>query len=489
MIKKIGQHTVIYGIGTLASKSVAFWLLPLYTSYLKPADFGVLGLISITTDIAGTILGGGLAGAMLRFWNKGDDPEERRTCVATALTATLIFGIVGIGLAVLLSPLLAQIIITDPRYVLALSLGFIGTMFELSLAIPMDFLRARERSTNYVLISFIRGSANMGLTIYLVVGQKMGVEGAIWPNVIIGGLVAPVLIIHTLRLVGGFKLSGPLLRAMLAYGLPLVPTVLSLTALTSANRYFLKHYENLTAVGLFSLAATIAAIPQGLVTASFNQVWTFMMFDAVKRKNAAEIIARVLTYYLLVLVYVSLIICALAGDLLRVMAQPAYWSAYTVIPTILLGVIAYGAASVTSTGFYVHDRTLWRTYLVFGAAGLSLLLNIILIPRLHLQGAALATSLAFLALFFATAWLAQKLLPVAWEVRRCVQLVVIATGLGAAALATIGPFSGLWPGACLRALIAFSLPLWLLLTGFFSAEEIRAVRCRFHEEESTSVPS
>lgn len=473
---KLGRHALIYTLGTLAGKAASFVLLPLYTRYLNPADFGVLEMLSITTEITSIVLGAGLSGALIRYWKKYDSVAEQRTVASTALGAVLLLGAVGILLAVLLHPTIARLVLGGSRFAFALELMFIATFFEIAIALPMDLMRAQERSVLYTTVSLLRGIANMALTIYLVAGRQMGVLGAVWANVIISGLAAPLILLYTLTVVRSVKISLVQLRELLRYGLPIVPAALALYALHSTGRFFLRSHIGLAEVGLFSLGFKISVMVQVLVTSPFNQVWSWLMFDVAKREQAAETTARIMTYYLLVASGFALFLCALSRDLLHLMAAPAYWSAYAVVPTIIIGYIAYGAEGITSAGLYIKERTLYRAYLVFGAAGLNVVLNELLVPVWRMQGAAAAGSLSFILLLLGSAFLARRLFPVPWEIKRYVHLLAVNVALGALAFATIQYYPGILPGAILRGLIALSMPVWLLLTGFFRPEELGALR-------------
>jgi len=80
----VGRHTLIYGTGVLLSNALAFIMLPIYTRYLTPADYGVMGLIEMTLDVVAILGGAQLVSGIYRFYHKAGSPEERDRVIATS---------------------------------------------------------------------------------------------------------------------------------------------------------------------------------------------------------------------------------------------------------------------------------------------------------------------------------------------------------------------------------------------------------------------
>jgi O-antigen/teichoic acid export membrane protein len=130
-IKFLLKHSSIYGIGTIVGQAVGFILLPLYTRYLTPTDYGVATLIDITMGLAGVAAGSGIANAMPRFYYDRQDDEGRNLVISTLYT---IIGLFGIAVSVSLlacSGLLSNMLFHSSAYrihfrlaTMSLALGF-----------------------------------------------------------------------------------------------------------------------------------------------------------------------------------------------------------------------------------------------------------------------------------------------------------------------------------------------------------------------------
>ena len=76
--KSLGKQSAIYGAGIVLGKLASFIMLPVYTRYLTPADYGVLELLSMTIDVIGMIAGIGIGSAVFKFYADEADEAGKR---------------------------------------------------------------------------------------------------------------------------------------------------------------------------------------------------------------------------------------------------------------------------------------------------------------------------------------------------------------------------------------------------------------------------
>ena len=78
-LSRIGKHTLIYSLGVVLSKAVSFFMLPIYTRFLTPADYGVMELIEMTLDIISIVAGAQIAIGIFRYYHKAQSEAEEGT--------------------------------------------------------------------------------------------------------------------------------------------------------------------------------------------------------------------------------------------------------------------------------------------------------------------------------------------------------------------------------------------------------------------------
>src|SRR6266851_1573330 len=102
-IRLFFKHAAIYGLANLLLYAGSFVLLPLYTCYLSPADYGVLEILGRLAETFGTcMLVGGLRQAMLTFYQQNQDAERERL-VSSTLALVLCTCLLGGGLMMALA--------------------------------------------------------------------------------------------------------------------------------------------------------------------------------------------------------------------------------------------------------------------------------------------------------------------------------------------------------------------------------------------------
>ena len=165
-----------YTASSVISKLFALALLPVYTRYLTPTDYGTAELLLASVIVLSIFVRLGLIEALMRFFFKFDDHEERARVVRSTFTALAITTTVGSGVAALFADQLSQLILdrSEPKLMLITILGlWVFTNYELQLAI----FRLNEAAKWYFVTSIANVSLTIALTLYLVVGRDLGREG------------------------------------------------------------------------------------------------------------------------------------------------------------------------------------------------------------------------------------------------------------------------------------------------------------------------
>lgn len=432
-IRGIGRHAVVYGAGIAISKLAGFLMLPIYTRLLTPADYGVLELLSMTIDLLGTIAGVGLASSVFKFYADHDPGRDRNEVVSTAALAvtaiaalTALAGMVGSGG-------LAGLLLDTGEGPLYFRIFFLIYLANTAETIPLLYMRAVQRSGLFVLATSAKLLLMLTANIYFVVVLRMGVLGVLAGNLLATTISAAALSAYLFREVG-FAFSPTKLRAMARFGYPLMLVYVGNFALVFSDRYFLNHFHGARDVGLYSLAYKFAFVLSAFAATPFQMVWAPQRFMIAKRPDAPAVFRRVFLYLNVVLGIVALGIALFARDVIAVMADPAFQPAYHVVPLLVVAQIIHHWAGYANLGFFLRERTGDFARSSFVGAAAVLVLNLLLIPRWGVQGAAWATLGGYAARFVAVYIAAQKHYPIdyGWgEVARFYAVLGVAFGVRA----------------------------------------------------------
>ena len=179
-VRTAARHSAVYGLGGMAIKAISFLMLPVYTHYLSPLDYGVLEILDLSMSLLGMFLNMGMTAALLRFYGAARSPEEKNKVVSTALifvtgTGILMFAL-ALGLVRPVSALLFGPGVPSSYLLLSFSSFVLGYISEL----PRGYVIALEASGTFVAMDTVSLLAMLTLNVVFVVVLKMGVAGILW---------------------------------------------------------------------------------------------------------------------------------------------------------------------------------------------------------------------------------------------------------------------------------------------------------------------
>jgi O-antigen/teichoic acid export membrane protein len=413
-VKSLVKHGAVYTVGTVLRQLVSFLLIPLYTNYLTPAEYGILELMGLTVDIVAIFVAVAMTMAVMRFYHKYDTTEAQNRAVSSALIGTVTLMAVATAICFALSSQISSLVFDSTEYTFYFQLMFGSMFFTSGIEIPMVFYRARLRSLAVVILSLVKLVIQLSLNIYFLVVLDKGVEGVLYSGVISAALISAYMVVTTFREVG-IHFSWPQYKEMLLFGAPLLVADLSIFALTYADRYFLNHYSDLTSVGLYSIASKFAIVVSLLFSSPFRAIWGVQMYEFAKQDNRAELFGRVATYFLMGALAISLALSVFTKDVLRVMSEESFWSAYHLVPVLCITFVLKGLIAITGAGILIKSKTKYKAISTAVAMIVALLLNYLMIPRWGGYGAAAAGLFAAAVRLGIDAFYSQRLLRVDYQ--------------------------------------------------------------------------
>jgi O-antigen/teichoic acid export membrane protein len=470
---RLSSHSIIYGFGVVVSQLVGFFLIPLYTRYLTPGDYGALEIFTATMSVLSVVFGLGLTTALFRSYYLHDDAEKKKTVISTAflfLTATsAILTLLLIGLSHSFSTLLFH----SGEYTFYFRVIFLTLFCNTGVAIGLSVLQARQEPTRYALVAVSQVVISIALNIVFVIVLHKGVLGILEATLIAAAMIY-LSLMATLIKRAGFSFSRDELKRMLAFGLPLVPAGLSSWILTLSDRYFLQFLSTPTELGLYSLGYKFGMVISPLLVGPFQLAFTPFTFYLAKEQNAKQTFSRILTYFMLVAMLAALALSVLSREVLAIMATPAFHSAYKVIPLIALSYVLYGCYFVLMVGINLEGKTRSLAVFVACAAVLNLGLNYTLIPHYGMMGAAIATLISYIILPVGSYLVSQRYYPIKYEWGR-VAKICLAFGVIFAGSLFIPYQSGVVTGVY-KLLTLLAYPILLYVFRFYHPEEIQKTK-------------
>jgi O-antigen/teichoic acid export membrane protein len=457
-VREIGaavRHGAVYSIGNILAKMMGFLMLPLYTHYLVPADYGLLELVELSISVLGMVLQMGIAPALLRCYAAASSQEEKNKAVSTVFLFVAATGVAvyvcGIALVRPVSALILGPAVPSKYLLLSFS-SFVLSYIAGPLRI---YLRALEASGKLVLLDTASTAMVLLLNITFIAGLKLGLIGVLLSPILVN-IAWIVLAVATLSRIG-LCFSKRLLRGMMQFGLPLILSNLAAFSLNFGDRFYLQHYRSLTEVGLYALGYKFGFMINVLLVQPFVFMWQSRMYAIHANPEYRSIFRQIFILFSMVLTYAALAMALLGRETIHLLAGPAFAGASEVIPIIALAYVVCGIGSYLQTGLYLTNRTGWIGAISGISALVSLLLYAILIRRYGMLGASWATVLSFTVLAVASEWCSRRVCPLGLDVPRVVLGVALAGAFYGAFLWWTPPNLATSVAVKLGALAAFPL--------------------------------
>jgi O-antigen/teichoic acid export membrane protein len=466
------KHTSVYAVGNMLVRAAGFLLLPLYTTHLTTAHYGVLELFYSASAILSTLLGMGLAHATLRFYFEYDDEAQRRIVVSTTLVATLAIAVPPILLLLPFSGLIADLAF-DGDFVYGIPIVLATLVLELMRQVCLAYFRAREYSVRYVVSALLQLAVQVAANVYTVAVLRLGVEGVLFGNMLAVLAGTGYLLRTTLRECG-FRFRFGLFREIFAYCYPFLLNSMVGVVVHNADRFLISHFVSLEGLGIYALALKFGQMLRILVIESFQLGFGSFRFSIIHRSDAKETIARIATYYLLLVVIPGLGLSVFAREIITVMATPDYLPAASLIPVLVLGTCFGCLGYVFQTGVLFEKST--GKILKVGVIQSSVLLALdaSLIPLFGYVGAVFAMVVAAITQGTALFVISQRLYPVTYDFRRIGTMLL--AGIGAFALSLQAPTHPLWLAVGLKVLVLVGFLVALLLGRVLYGDEWEGIR-------------
>jgi O-antigen/teichoic acid export membrane protein len=422
------KGTGIMALAGLLEKGVAFFLLPLYTHYLTPADYGAVELFIVLLTIMDIVVQQGLVSAVFKriAFDKGENEiEDYRTVMGTAIIYVLGTGLlVGIAMIVFagqLSPLLFD----QPGYDFLMAVGaltLITRVVEKILIVP---LRSAQRYTTCAAISFVIFCSKLTGNLVFLVHFDAGFASLLYGQCA-GAVVGIIAAAIAARKYVSFRFDRAELRVLTKFGHPLIFSAIGLLVLNSTDRVLLKYFGENTLVGLYSIASKLGFAVDAFLLGPFRSTWPTVYYKIAREDGAHA------TFGLFALRFFGLgLVATLAAHwfapyALWILTTPAYYPAASAVGLIVASVFLYTLNDILKVGMNITARTHLLPIRVVLAGVVNVVFGFLLIPVWGIVGAALATIVAYAFMDWFTIWACRDFYRIDYDWAGAAKLTVFA---------------------------------------------------------------
>ncbi len=392
-LKKLTGESLVYGLGQAGGRAVQLLLVPALTRLLEPGAFGVGELVIAYSQTAVLILVFGMDGALARHFYREPDRAARIRMASTSLLFRLAVAVTVALLLWLFAAPLAQLFVSGEVYRKYIRIGAATLPLTLVVLFGNDVLRVTFQPGKFITLNIAQTVLVGGASLWLVWARHLGVAGVLYGRLFgdgVSAFLALVLVRHTVRP----RFSAPALKRLLAYGAPTVPAAFAYGLVASVDRFFLQRTRSLAEVAVYAVAIKFFSVVNMGVSA-FQLAYGPWAFAHAESQDGPRLFARAFGAFMAAASCAALAAGAFAPEALRVLVPEPYRAAAWPAVFLVFAAVAQGSYTVASVGIGISLKTWLLAFGAFGAAAVSLVSCLLLVPRFGAAGAAVATLLAY----------------------------------------------------------------------------------------------
>ena len=445
-IKKFAGQTAIYGISTVIARFLNFFLTPVYVRLYSPKVYGIFSVMYSWASMLNALLAFGMETTYFRYLNKYEN-DKQKVYNNTFFTVSLIaftFLLFSFLFVDDIATWIQRGNVNDPDYARYIKYFIYILVADALAVIPFAKLRADGRPIRYSIIKFVNILTFIGLNLlfifvfpliikegwfgteYLIGWYKEGWVGYVFVSNLIASLVTLLLLTPELLKLT-FRYDASLLKEMLVYSLPVLIANISFIINENIDKIFLGQLLPAEIaeqeVGIYAACYKIAVFLSIFINA-FRLGAEPFFFSQSKNKNATETYARIMDYFVIA---VSLIFVFLVAniELLKyfiykedAVEQALYWSGLRIVPILLFGYVSLGIYINLSIWYKLSDQTRYGLYISGIGAILTVVLNLIFIPKFGYMASAWISLTAYTLMMILSYLWGQRNYPIPYNLKK-----------------------------------------------------------------------
>jgi len=423
-LKQLVSDSLIYGLSGIVGKMIGIFLIPLYTRLFLPKDYGIINLINTSFFLISLLVVCGLDSSVARWFYDSKEEEDHKKTFAAYIWFQLIIAIVICCLIIISSSWISRAFFKEPGKCIYFILPALSLITNILPSVLINWYRVHRRPVATVIFTIAQTITTIGLTILFVIVFR-------WH---IAGVFAAITVSSTIfSIVVAFELKGWLnftwfkkerLREMLKFALPMIPAALSYWLLNNTDSYFIAYFTKSTSeVGLFAIGAMVAS-GLSLFIGAFQQAWGPFAFSIIDNEDAKKVYASVFLLYGYIIGLLAALLMLYAPEILMIFTASEYHDSAWVAGILGYNLLLIGLSYIAIIGTTIKKSSTPYGYAMLYATILTILLNVILIPKYGKEGSALATVIAQVLVPVYLFYIGQKVYPIPYKFAHVTTVII-----------------------------------------------------------------
>ncbi len=467
MLRDIIKKTGTYSVAMMASRAMGFLLLPVYTRYLTPGDYGVMELLDLTVNLASLLVGGRLGSALFYFYFAAETEEEKEKCISTAFFGAVLLGCACAAISLFGASTLSQIVFGTASYARYFRLVFFGLGFSMPVEMGYCCMRTFGQSGQYVRANLCYLVGTTALNLVLLILFRWGVSAILTSGLVGFAVLAGYTTWYVLSPMMKISIDLGLLWRLIRYAVPLGLSGLAVFFVHYGDRIFLRNRISLDELGVYSLAYKIGMLVS-FCHAPFVLHWNSQVCAIVNAPNGEKVYVRTLTCLMAGLSVIVVVLSLFIQPGLRLLVTPGFYGAGVLVPWLATAYLIRSLGAHLQSVFTAEGKPGLEARVNTVGAVACFAAYALLIPQFKLWGAVAATMVGFSFTLGYGFWEAQRLRRFRFDYQKLLRIALF-TAIAISAFFLLHP-AGLGPQCGLAVLLTAGHALSVLFGGFDKEE-------------------
>ena len=433
--QKIFNNSLLYAMGTVFSKAVGFFLVPIYTYCVSDADYGIATTITSFVSTFGVVIMLSLRAAMIRFYNEYKE-EERRIFVGTITAFVTVNAVFICTLLCIFNKLYSPWLFKEVDFYPLVFLGVLSLGAEGIYLTYQSLLQAKQDGRGYSVNSIIYLLVHTIAVVIFVLWLRYGALGIVLSNLVTNIFFALYGIVN-MRCKGlmAFSWNKQMLSKSVKYSLPILPHNLSSNMGTYATKIIINTYIGYALSGLYTLAAqfsTIINMVQSSINLAFRPWFIEQMDNGEEgREQIKYMTGMIMSLY----AFVAVMISFFCKEIVLILAEKSYANAWKMVPFFII-------TQLISFVYYTHIQTVMynvkisKFSAVCSLSGLivNILFSLLLISPLNIYGVLIARLISQIVMAGITVVMNRRSEKVDFGLGKMIVMILLASAFSVAAV-------------------------------------------------------
>lgn len=440
-LRELFSDSVVYGFSNVVARFMNYLLVPFHTDVFSTARYSIVSLVYASITFLNVILQMGMESAYLRY---AEDRKEASNIFKTIQLSLIAVSTIAVTLLWLVMPVALSAMNLDSNtsgiYIMMLGILWFDTLS----IVPFAELRLVRKSIQFAVLKMLHVFINVGLNFYLILSLDYGIEAVFIANLVASIIITGLIWAITADLWKG-KWSQKWVGTIFSFGLPFIPAGLGHATNEMLDRFLLNSMDPAVAerlygvgitpedvVGIYSACYKLAVFML-LMVQMYRMAWQPFFMRYSRDKDSATLFSRAFVYfngfaavaYLGVALFKDQIVAINVPILNATLINSEYWLGLEIVPLLLLAYWFQGWYINFSSGIFIKEKTSVLYKITLLGAGITLAVNIVLIPYFGMMGAAIATLASYGVMAFVLGIYSKRVMEVQYHLPASAGLMVV----------------------------------------------------------------